>query len=334
MLDPTTELESLTKLTHDLKKASETLSPDEARFLVDAYYQIQRYRLRLANQIRSQADEPHEVLRWFSSQMEGLERNVQKALNAYSKQHPVGAWLRTIVGIGPVLASGFLAHIDIHKAPSAGHLFSFAGLVPGVKWEKGHKRPWNAELKRICWLAGECFCRVQNREGDVYGHIYAERKRLEQEANEAGLFADQAAAILESKRLGKTTDAYAAYSQGKLPPAHLHARAKRYAVKLFLSHLWEVWYRTEFKKEPPSPYVIEHMGHVHYLKPPNWPMQSTQPSTETDLLIEEQDAALEEEEQTSKSLLQRSTPVEPKTLTLAEKLTRFKQLRDQRVTEP
>ena len=58
-----------------------------------------------------------------------------------------------------------------------------------------------------------------------------------------------------------------------LPPAHIHARAKRYAVKLFLSHWHHVAYMIEYDgQEPPKPYILNQDGHTHFLAPPNWPM--------------------------------------------------------------
>ena len=61
--------------------------------------------------------------------------------------------------------------------------------------------------------------------------------------NEEGKFADQAANILETKNIGKDTVAYKSYSQGKLPKAHITARAMRWTEKIFLSHLFEEMYR-------------------------------------------------------------------------------------------
>jgi len=58
---------------------------------------------------------------------------------------------------------------------------------------------------------------------------------------------------------------------GKLPPAHIHARAKRWAVKIFLAHWHHVAYMIEYKKAPPKPYSLEHLGHVHMIEVPNWP---------------------------------------------------------------
>ena len=141
-----------------------------------------------------------------------------------------------------------------------------------MTWGKGEKRPWNARLKVVCWKAGESFVKVQNNDRDIYGTVYAERKALEQARNAEGLFADQAAAMLERKRIGKDTEAYKWYSQGMLPPAHIHARSTRYAVKLFLAHWHHVAYETEYAEEPPKPYVLTQLDHAHYIAPPNWPM--------------------------------------------------------------
>jgi len=95
-------------------------------------------------------------------------------------------------------------------------------------------------------------------------------KRKEQEIakNEAGEFKQQAADKLAKYKIGKTTDAYKSYSVGKLPPAHIHARAKRYAVKIFLSHLHEVWYEIHHGKPAPVPFPIAHLNHVHRLEAP------------------------------------------------------------------
>jgi len=201
-----------------------------------------------------------------------LERSIKNALDAYGSASPVGRWAKSIVGIGPVISAGLLAHIDITKAPTVGHIWRFAGLDPTVTWEKGQKRPWNASLKTLCWKIGESFVKVSTHEDDVYGHLYVERKVKEQARNDAGALADQAAAKLDKFRIGKTTDAYAAYAAGKLPPGHLHARAKRWAVKLFLAHYHAVAFRDRFGIDAPKPYILTREGgHAHEITVPNWP---------------------------------------------------------------
>jgi len=265
------QLEPIQKLTKDIKEAAYILSDNEARFLVDAYYIMQENRKRSDNQIRSmlESGEPNEVLQWLAEQNRSLENQVKRALDAYSGANPVGQWARNQKGIGPVIAAGLLAHIDIKKAPTVGHIWSFAGLDPRNEWKKGEKRPWNADLKTLCWKMGESFVKVSGDEKSLYGQLYKNRKAYEIEKNEAGDYADQAKAKLEKFKIGKTTEAYKSYIKGKLPPAHIQERSKRYAVKIFLSHLHHVWYRNEFGKEPPKPFAIEHLGHVHMIDVPD-----------------------------------------------------------------
>jgi Transposase IS116/IS110/IS902 family len=263
-------LQSVDRLTRDLAAASITLSDTEARFLVDTYYTMQDDRIRANNQVRAlnEAKEPHDVLRWLAAQSDTLESQIRRALTKYAEADPRGAWPMSIVGIGPIITAGLMSHIDITKAPTVGHIWRFAGLDPTTKWEKGQKRPWNARLKVVCWKAGESFVKVSGREDAFYGQIYAQRKALETQRNDAGEFAEQAAAVLALRKIGKDTDAYKAYSIGKLPPAHVHARAKRYAVKLFLSHLQDRWYRLHFGKAPPLPYPIAIGGHADFIDVP------------------------------------------------------------------
>ena len=264
----TDELLPLVKrLTRDLAKAAATLSDAEARFMVDAYYQMQDNRIRTDGQIRSMDIEPNELLTWLSVQSLTLESQIKRALGRYVEAHPMGEWMEGVHGIGPIISAGMLAHIDIHKAPTVGHIWRYAGLDPTSKWEKGKKRPWNASLKVLCWKAGESFVKFSGSEKCFYGRIWREYKERITAKNEAGDYAAQAAEILTAKKFGKDTEAFQHLSGGKLPPAQIHARARRYAVKLFLSHLHGEMYRVILGTEPPLPYPIGILGHAHFIKP-------------------------------------------------------------------
>jgi hypothetical protein len=264
----------LDKLNSDLRDASRLLGRREARYLVDMYYAIQDFRIQAAAQIRSsESEEPDRVLEWVFNSTKRLENNIKNSLGMFAREYNVGQWEQSICGIGPVISAGFLAHLDIRLCKTAGQFWRFAGLDPTCKWEKKTKRPWNAKLKVLCWKLGESFVKVHNNDKDFYGKIYVARKDLELERNARGEFSEQAKAKLESVRIGKDTEAYKHYSDGRLPPGHIHARAKRYAVKLFLSHLHEVMYRDFYDDDPPAPYSFEHSeeNHRHYIDPPNYP---------------------------------------------------------------
>jgi len=266
----------------------------------------------------------------------------------------------SIVGIGPVLSAGLLAHIDMARCPTVGHIWQFAGIAGPVAepasryasyridfgteidpnkppsivladdreatpyfpdgptayvyritvgtqdaplatykgktlsettepvsceiqykylgqkpWEKGMKRPFNATLKVICWKIGQSFMKLSNREDCYYGRTYRDRKAYEIANNEAGILAEQAAKALPHFR--KTTEAYKWYEKGMLPPAHIDARARRYAVKLFLSHMHGEWHEKFFGKPAPLPYPIAHLQHVHFIPPSVGQTKTQQP---------------------------------------------------------
>lgn len=251
------------RLTRDLARAAATLSDEEARFLVDAYYMMQEDRKRTNNQLGAmvQGKEPCSVLNWLSAQSSTLEQQIKRALDKYTDAHAVGVWLKTVYGIGPVIAAGLMAHIDITKAPTVGHIWRYAGLDPTSKWEKGQKRPWNASLKTLCWKIGQSFMKLSNSDECYYGKLYRDRKAIEQVNSDSGKLADQAAAM--ALKVGKNTEAYKHYSQGRLSPGHIDARARRYAVKQFLSDLHAAWYRIEYGHAPPKPYPIAILNHAH-----------------------------------------------------------------------
>lgn len=272
--DEPMDLTPIRKLTRDLKLAARILSDDEARFLVDSYYGMQRDRIRAAHQMRAlgEAAEPHSVMAWLLEQRALLESEVGRALDAYSGSQFMGVWMRKIHGIGPVIAAGLLANIRIEKAPTAGAIWRFAGLDPTVTWAPKTKRPWNGSLKRLCFLIGKSFVKVSGSDKALYGKLYKQRKAIEERKNAAGDFADLAKASLAAKKFDPTTDAYKHYMEGHLPPARIHMRAKRWAVKMFLSHMQAVWWEHATGTKPRAPYIMAKAPHGDYIPPPNWPL--------------------------------------------------------------
>lgn len=265
-------LEPILRLTRDERKAAETLGQREARYLVDTYYQIQRGRITANNQLRAseEAAEPNSVLNWIADQNDTLEKQLAGALRRYSESHPVGEWAMSVKGIGPVISAGLISRLGPEIPETVGHWWRFCGLDPTVKWEKGKRRPWNAALKRLCFLIGESFTKVSGYEDAFYGKVYRERKEYETAKNEAGDYADQAAAALERHNYRAETQARAHYEKGHLPPAQINRRAQRYATKFFLSHFHFVWYTVENGKLPPMPYAIAHQDHAHMIYPPDF----------------------------------------------------------------
>jgi len=262
--------DAIEKLGRDLRNAAKTMGVREARYFVNTYYDLQDYRIAAANQQRKllEGAEPSEFIAWLNGNLQTLEKQIHAMLDKWSGAQPMGVWARAVVGVGPVIASGLIANVDITRAPTVGHIWRFAGLDPTTKWKKGEKRPWNASLKRLCFLMGESFVKVSGREGDRYGKLYQQRKAYEQKQNDAGAYAALAAERLaEGKKKKLDAGLLAIFESGKLPAAALHMRSKRWAVKLFLAHWHEEAYRQHYEKEPPAPYPIAILGHAHKIEP-------------------------------------------------------------------
>lgn len=269
--DDVIEQDQVAKLNKDLLKSARTMTFDQARFLVDGYYLAQANRMREDAQIRSltAGGEPSEVIAWFAKQSRVMEAQLKAALDVFSMSHRAGEWARSNLGVGPVLAAGLLAYIDIDIAETASNIWSYAGLNPTQKWEKGEKRPWNANLKVLCWKLGQSFMKVSNKEGSVYGKIYRERKAYEIERNDRGDNAEAAKQILLDKKF-KENATKKILEAGKLSPGQIDARARRYAVKRFLADFHKVWRSIEGKPVR-EPYPVAHMGHAHISKiDPKW----------------------------------------------------------------
>lgn len=253
---------------------AEKLSDPEARFLVANYYAAQEMRKRADMQIRHIGDKELPALLSYTADANAImESQVRRGLKAYAESKPVGRWLMAQDGIAEVITAGFLAHLTIEHVDkltgelvptqTAGHWYSFAGLLPEKKWNKGEKRPWNADLKQICFHCGECFKRVSGKPGAYYGGLYQWRKALLVERNEAGHNAERAKTFTT-----KSADVKALLVQGKLPAGNLDRQACNWAVKILLSHLHALWYWDTYGVPPPKPFAIAILNHAHELRIP------------------------------------------------------------------
>ena len=135
------------------------------------------------------------------------------------------------------------------------------------KLVKGTKMiPYNKDLKKTMFLIGQSFQIVSNKPNSLYGRLYKERYQYELNRNESGGNAEQAAMYLSEKNYGKTTEAYKAYSIGKLPKKQLTRRAMRHTVKIFLNHLFDFAYMEKYNNPAPIPYVFTLDGeHKDYI---------------------------------------------------------------------
>lgn len=260
------------RLRRDVREMAVVLDRRSARELVNLYYDLQKARLAYSNQVRDlrKAGSPHELLDYYANTIKLMESALVHPLDQFGDQTIVGRWAKSQYGIGPVITAGLVAHIDITKAPTAGAIWRYAGVDPTIKWEKGQKRPYNAQLKTLTWKIGQSFMKFHKKDACFYGHLYLQDKNRRTVKNEAGDYADLAQHLLTSKNW-KPSPTKTCLESGKLPPAQIDGQARRFAAKIFLSHYHAVAYQEHHGTPAPRPYIIEHGGHVHEIAIPNNP---------------------------------------------------------------
>lgn len=121
-----------------------------------------------------------------------------------------------------------------------------------AKRVKGQNINWNPKMKSLAWKIGKQFV----MQGDEYKKIYKNEK-------------DRLAHLrLPLGKCHKYDDCKNKLKKREKPACkgHINNMAKRKAVKIFISHLWEVWRKLE-GLQVTEPYAIEKLGHKTKIEP-------------------------------------------------------------------
>jgi hypothetical protein len=124
-------VEPMRRLTADMRKAAETMSDAEVRYLIDLYYSNHEMRKAGDNKLRaSRADgEPNSFTQFLAAQVEALEGACNGALQVVARRTRTGRWCMAIKGISGVLTAGLSP-----QYPAAGR------AQRGTKRARGHAR--------------------------------------------------------------------------------------------------------------------------------------------------------------------------------------------------
>lgn len=260
-----------------LAKVRTRAKKQEALLKQVRYYQgLMKMRIHISNQISAmerqalmpddKADEIREEMVKPRKKEEGqLVRIAAKNL----KGMPVWEeWLKHVDGIGETLAIQFVALIQpIGDFANVAKLWAYAGLSVdddgrAQRRKKGVQSNWNTALKTLCYQAAECFVRQVKKDenGEVIWRAHYRTIYDRYKARDKGVHPEK----VKAKNPKRDGGVYYDYTDG-----HMHKRAMRYTVKLFLSHLWQVWREFEGLSVR-GPYAIEVLGHDTIISP--WSM--------------------------------------------------------------
>jgi len=174
-------------------------------------------------------------------------REIEERLKELVRGERIWEWLEKVNGVSEINAAGLIAKIgDISRFDTVSDLWSFFGLRPkssfnfdDCKWEnyQHYRQATKEERTLVVYDIGEQFVLKKD---SFYRRFYENRRKKTE----------------KDERFGNPKD-------NKL---HYYRDARRYAVKIFLSHLYEVWRRME-GLETRTPYILQEEHH-NYIKPP------------------------------------------------------------------
>lgn len=211
-----------------------------------------RHTLRISAAERgvSNLDAGFETTLMGDMQIDMLIKQAKEMMTNYGQAvGPIWDWATAIRGLGEGgLAAQLLAQIDdIAAFDTVSKLWRFAGyaVIDGQSERnaRGEKSHFNRRLKSICYLIADQFIRQQT--GGYIEIYYAEKERQRRLHPEPVTNGDD-------KKI--YTD------------AHIHNRAWRKMVKIFLQHLWLTWRQSEGLPVS-EPYVQAIMGHTNIIQP-------------------------------------------------------------------
>lgn len=207
----------------------------ETKYLIERYYQVQKHRIELSNQIfaLNKDGENTNPIKEFYERFYDIEKDIAKYIKKVVQDHKMWPWLKEIKGIGPVLGSILLTTIDITKAQHASSVWKYAGLAPGQKKIRGEKLDFNPFLKMSCWKIGEAFVKTRGKYRGIYD---SSKDYYHKKFPEKKLLVDKNGKPILTREKKKRY----LYTDG-----HIHAMAKRRTVKLFLSEFWAEWRKME-----------------------------------------------------------------------------------------
>lgn len=214
------------------------------RKLIEIRYDVQDVRKRSFSRLKSVGEVEGIEPRLLKKLEEQIRKKVDLLVKESFGDEKILEWLRSIRGLGPIMAGGLLAYFDIKRSKHVSSFWKYAGLHVedgfAPRMRKGTKVGFNPKAHWFMWLVGGQLLKFKN---PVYVPIYEDAKIREEmklhyptkDPKNCPLYEPCKRALEEAaKRKGR---------KPKPPPCklHIHQRALRKMEKEFLKDFWLKW---------------------------------------------------------------------------------------------
>jgi hypothetical protein len=220
-----------------MKKKIKTIynNKNELKQSSNIYYDVQDVRKRSFNRLLSVGV----VKGVYPTELKRLELSIRKDIEINLEKYPIWTnYLCNVKGIGATLGGNIIGTFDIRRANHISSFWKFCGLHTNdgkaIKRTKGVKLDFNIKNRAMVWNIGKSLIRCNNPQ---YRNIYDQRKVVETtKLNNP---------IDDPKNCPMYKECYAKIGHKPSCKLHIHNRAMRYMIKMFLSDLWVNWRKIE-----------------------------------------------------------------------------------------
>ena len=178
---------------------------------------------------------------------EQIENQYKDVMDITGAESVYREWLTNVYGVSSTLTARLLHKFGYcEDFDRVSNLWSYAGLTPDSKREKGEQLSYDPEARKLAWLIADTM--IKMGENSSYRREFFDPYK-EKQLDRMEKAEDMTEAQLEEKTWTPPE------SQG-----HAHNRAVRYLAKKFLKHYWAIT-RDIKGLEVPDEYIITHGGH-------------------------------------------------------------------------
>ena len=206
--------------------------------------------------LKSAKTNPEDVDEHIVKRIETIMRHFTDAISLRKNELMfLDDWKKTLYGAGSDSFIMLYLHLDLDKTKSVSSWWRICGQAHTILGEKQYKKviegtvklDHNKKLRKACYYMAENF--IQKKVSPYY-EIYKERKEYETEKNNNAEYRDIAFYILKALKTRSmeqiTSNEYKTnLMNGRLGKAHLDMRARRYMIKIFLSHIYSIKHMKE-----------------------------------------------------------------------------------------
>ena len=268
------------------------MNQEAVRALVDLRTrQIQKTRIAFGNRVAAiergsdQSAASLEIFKRWERRFEVMEKDVEADIKDLIGDYPIVEYACAVKGIGMMSVAQAIAMVDIRKADTVSALWRYSGygqspywvdkdgkiMAPeaGYKWKKN--KSGEKEKVHVVIEPEDDWKLVYLRSRPIKGWTLDYNSRLKVSCyNIAGSF------LKSNSPYRKVYDEAREYYDMNRPDwtkMHKHRAATRKMIKMWLSHLWQVWRELEGLPTREA-YVHEKLGHTKVRRPQEfgWPV--------------------------------------------------------------